>query len=199
MLITISGTPGAGKGTAAALLSKKLDIPAYSIGDIQRSLAEARGMTLEQFGRYEESHPSVDREVDRWQRTMAKKLKRGIFEGRVSYHFVPNSIKIYLSCSLLVGAQRLRSDPNHKRRHEGDFSTLKKTEATLRRRMASERKRYQAYYGLDIHDPLQYDFALNTNRLSTHQIVQKIIKFIKNANLSQKVEKQGKSGKSKHK
>lgn len=194
MLITISGTPGAGKGTTAAALSTKLRIPYYSIGDIQRNLALSRGQTLEEFGRYQESHPKFDRQVDRWQGTMAKKLGRGIFEGRVSYHFIPKSIKIYLHCSLRTGAIRLRNDPTHKRRHEGDFSTLAKTIQTLRRRMISENRRYMEYYDLNIHDPNQYDLIIKTDQLTTAKIVKKIMDFFGGRQKSLRLAKRRKKG-----
>lgn len=197
MLITISGTPGAGKGTTAALLSRQLGIPAYSIGDIRRHLARSRGLTLEAFNRYGETHPSADLSVDRWQKAMAKKSGRGIFEGRVSFYFIPDSVKIYLACSRREGARRIMNDPHWKRKHEADLSTLSRTEAAIARRVVSDVRRYKKYYGVNIHDRSQYDLMLVTTRLKPRQVVQKITRFLKkygySAKISQKVKKKGKS------
>ncbi len=178
-LITISGTPGAGKGTAAQLLSRKLKIPAYSIGDIRRSLAKDRGMTLEQFNRYGETYPETDRDVDRWQGTIAKRKKVGIFDGRVSYYFIPQSFKVFLRCDKRVGAWRVMHDPAKKRKNEADHSTIKKTMASLRRRAASDARRYRAFYGISIFDRSQYDLVLSTTNKTPEQVARAIMAALK--------------------
>jgi cytidylate kinase len=62
--ITISGTPGSGKSTVAILLEKKLGIKYVYSGMIFRDLAKKHKMSLEDFGRFCEKNPSVDKELD---------------------------------------------------------------------------------------------------------------------------------------
>jgi len=178
MIITISGMPGAGKGTAAALLAKRLNYPVYSIGDIRRSLARSRGMTLAEFNTYGETHPETDLDVDLWQGRMAKKIGRGIFEGRVSYAMIPQSIRIYLACSIQEGARRIMQDQQEKRKFEADHGTYAKTVRSIRRRLKSDRERYRRYYGLDIHDRTQYDLVINTTKLQSTDVQRKIHQFL---------------------
>lgn len=178
MLITISGTPGAGKGTAAALLAKRLKLPVYSIGDIRRSLARARGMTLAEFNRYGETHPATDLDVDLWQNRMASQLGKGIFEGRVSYAMIPESIRIYLACSIPEGARRIMQDQHEKRKFEADHTTLEKTKQSIKRRLRSDQRRYQKYYGLNIHDRSQYDLVIVSTKLQPKDVQVKIARFL---------------------
>lgn len=179
MLITISGTPGAGKGTAATRLAKRLRLPVYSIGDIRRSLARSRGMTLAEFNRYGETHPATDLDVDLWQNNMAARLGRGIFEGRVSYAMIPESIRIYLACSIPEGARRIMQDQHEKRKFEADHTTLAKTKRSIQRRLISDQRRYRKYYGLDIHDRSQYDLVITSTHLQPEEVQGRIVQFLK--------------------
>ncbi|PNX46571.1 MAG: cytidylate kinase, partial [Thermoplasmata archaeon M11B2D] len=54
--ITISGLPGTGKTTIARLLEKHLGLRYVYSGEIFRKLAKKHRMSLEEFGRYCESH-----------------------------------------------------------------------------------------------------------------------------------------------
>ena len=46
MRITISGKAGSGKSTVAKLLSEKLNLRHYSIGDLMRAIADEKGLNL---------------------------------------------------------------------------------------------------------------------------------------------------------
>jgi cytidylate kinase len=173
------------------LLSKRLKIPTYSIGDARRNIAHARGLTLEEFNRYGETHAGTDRQLDRWQGTVAKKTGRGIFEGRVSYHFIPNSIKIYLRCARREGARRMMDDRRWQRQHEADLSTLPKTEAAIKRRIASDARRYRKYYGIkNIHDRANYDLVINTTHRTPLEVQRLIMNFLTKHALLAKVSKE---------
>lgn len=189
MLITISGTPGAGKGTVALLLSKQLRLKRYSIGDMFRSMARSKHMSLEEFDAYVNANPNVDRELEAWQGRMAQKLKRGIFEGRVSFYVIPNSIKIFLRCSLDEAARRVWLDNRVHRRHEADLSTRAKAKRALQRRVRSYANRYRRNYRLNIFDPQHYDLVVDTTHDAPRDTLRKILDFLK------KVENQGKSSK----
>ena len=60
MIIIISGPPGSGKTTVARILSKMLDFPLISSGDIFRSLSKEYGMDLEDFSLFAEKNPEID-------------------------------------------------------------------------------------------------------------------------------------------
>ena len=55
MKIIFLGAPGSGKGTQSALLSKKLEIPAISTGDIIREVLKSGGKQAEILKNYTEN------------------------------------------------------------------------------------------------------------------------------------------------
>jgi cytidylate kinase len=189
LLITITGTPGSGKGTVAKLLSKKYQAPHYSIGDIFRRIARAKGMTLVDYIKWGESHPSVDLAPDRWAARQSKKTRLGIYDGRTMFLFVKPSYKIFLKCSLAAGAQRITGDSHVKRRYEADLTNLRQATAALKRRIASDRKRYLKLYHVDFYDRKHYDLVVDTTKLTPNQVLQRIVKFISSTPAPSKLKK----------
>ena len=64
MLVTISGLPGSGTTTAGRLLADALGWEFQSSGELFRSMASARGVSLAEFGALAESDERIDRELD---------------------------------------------------------------------------------------------------------------------------------------
>lgn len=170
--------PGAGKGTIAVMLSKKYKVPQYSIGDMRRAAAHKRGMTLAEYNHYGETHPATDREPDKWAAQHAKKTGRGIYEGRMMFWFIPQSIKIFLDCTLAESARRISGDPHEKRRNEADLSDERKAVVALKRRIASDRRRYLRFYHTDFHDLRHYNLVVDTTNLNPRQVLHRITEFI---------------------
>lgn len=179
MLLTISGLPGSGKTTVAKLLAKKLRVPYVSIGGLRRAMAKERGMTLEEFNALGETKGFTDKDVDRWQAKEAKRIGRGVYEGRLSFYFIPTSFKIFLKSNYATAAKRIFSDPSSIRRFEGSFTTIPQVVRSLKGRVASDTRRYIKYYGVDIFDPRQYDLVLTTTSKTPEQIVEKILAAIR--------------------
>ena len=73
MIISISGTPGAGKSTVAPMLADKLGYKRYYMGGLRREAARKRGLTIEEYNKLGETDPSTDLEVDRYQEELGKK------------------------------------------------------------------------------------------------------------------------------
>ena len=111
MIITISGTPGSGKSTVAKILAEKLKAERLYVGGMRRELARQKGMTLAELNEYAKTHPETDVDVDKEAAVRArladKKKKVVIVEGRTQYHFLPESIKIYIKVDLEEGARRI--------------------------------------------------------------------------------------------
>ena len=175
MIITISGLPGSGKTTVAKIVAKKLRVPYVSIGSLRRLMAKERGMTLEAFNALGEKKGFTDLDVDRWQAKEAKRVGRGVYEGRLSYYFIPTSFKVFLRSSYRVAAKRIFSDPSSMRRFEGSFRTATELVRSLRGRVASDTRRYRKYYGIDIFDPSQYDLVLTTTNKTPAEVATKIL------------------------
>lgn len=174
MRITISGTPGAGKTVVAKELAKRLKLKHYSIGKFMRDIAKKKKYSLIKLSKLAEKSKLIDKELDKKQINLKYKDKF-VIDGRISFYFIPNSIKVFLDANFLTRAKRIFDD-NRKGEH---FSNLLKTKKEIKERANSELKRYKKYYGLNYLDKKNYDYILDTTNLNVKQATDKIIKFIK--------------------
>src|SRR5687767_13881567 len=81
--LTIGGLPGTGTTTACRTLEKLSRLRYVYAGRIFRDMAKAKNMTLEQFGRYCETHPEGDKTLDDQQIQLLKGPPI-LLEGRMS-------------------------------------------------------------------------------------------------------------------
>jgi predicted cytidylate kinase len=176
MIITISGTPGSGKSTVGRMLARKLHYPRTDIGEIRRQIAKKRGLTLEQYTAMSETDQRYDRQVDEWQRRLGRTRKRYIVEGRLSWHFIPRSFKVFLYAAPTAGARRVWKDIKLRRpRNEGRrLTSLARVAASLRRRMASDRQRYQGYYQINPFIRKHYDLWIDTSHLTPKEMFETV-------------------------
>ncbi len=180
MIVSLSGAHGSGKSTVAQLLADKLAWPRYYIGGLRREAAKKRGLTLAEYNALGEVDPATDKEVDEYQRKLGKSEDNFIIEGRTSWYFIPHSFKIYLDVDPEVAYRRIFSHLQQKndRNEDRNISDLADLRASLAARSASDRRRYQKYYNIDVHDLSHYDFYLDTTHLSPEQVFTKIYERI---------------------
>ncbi len=173
MKITIGGMPGSGKTVVGQFLAQGLGYEFYSIGGIRRELAKKRGLTIGQYNALEED---TDTEVDNFQRELGKKGDKFIIEGRLSFHFVPDSLKLYFDCDMMESAKRIF---NTSRTTEDKGKSVKETFENLKSRVDSDRLRYKKYYNLDAYDKSQFDFVIDTTKLPLEEVQKKVLEFVK--------------------
>lgn len=176
MIITISGTPGSGKSTVSRELAKKLRMRHFSTGDYMRAMADDRGMTLLELSRVAEQSREIDEKLDSWQEALGEADDNFIMDGRVSFLFLPGSVKIFLDADIDVAAKRIFGDM---RAQEKENSTLEATKVNIMRRRESETMRYKKYYNVDYTDKGNYDIWIDTTSISVRQVVDKIADYIK--------------------
>ncbi len=177
MIITIAGLPGSGKTTIAALLSKRLGVPWYSIGDLRGKMAAERGMTIDELNKLGEKLSFTDQEVDEYQKKLGERGEPCIIEGRLSWHFIPNSFKVFLDVNPEVGAERvLESSRRKERPDEQRYRNMDEAREHMQYRLASDQRRYQKYYGVDVMNRSNYDFVLDTTDLTPEAIVETLAK-----------------------
>ncbi len=174
MKITIGGMPGSGKSVVGKFLADKRGYRFYSIGSIRRDLAVKRGMTINEYNELDED---TDTEVDDFQRELGAESNDFVIEGRLSYHFIPDSFKIYFDCDLKVAAERVF---NTSRTTEDKGASPKETYRKLNERVESDKVRYRKHYGLDCYDKSQFDYVLDTTNLSLDEVKAKVWKVMKN-------------------
>ncbi|MBN1274930.1 cytidylate kinase family protein [Candidatus Woesearchaeota archaeon] len=180
MIISISGPPGSGKSTAAQLIAKRLGYKRYYMGGLRREAARKRGMTIEEYNKLGETDPSTDLEVDEYQERLGREEDDFVIEGRTSFRCIPHSFKVYIDVRPEVGARRLLDDPSKgEQRNQQSPSTLREAMENVKSIMASDKKRYQQYYGTDCYDHGHYDYVIDSSGLTPGQVADRIIEAAK--------------------
>jgi len=166
MRITINGIPGSGKSTAASWLAKKLKLKYYGMGKMRRELAKEKGMSLEEFNKLGEREKWTDTLVDDFQKNL-RNSDNFIADGRLSWYFIPNSIKIFLLVKPEIGAKRIFNE----KRKEEKYGNEKKELKSLKERLKSDIKRYSKIYGIkNYYDIKNYDIVIDTSYLTIPQM-----------------------------
>ncbi|MBI4139206.1 cytidylate kinase family protein [Candidatus Uhrbacteria bacterium] len=167
MIISISGVPGSGKTSVAKILAERLGMNFYSMGGLRGKMAVERGLTIDELNALGEREAFTDNDVDDYQKKLGQIEDNFVIEGRLSWHFIPRSFKIFLTCDPHEAARRIYEARRQTddRTDEPAYQHVKATEEAVRKRVASDALRYQKYYGLDVHDPSQYDLVLDTTSM----------------------------------
>jgi len=167
MFITVSGPAGSGKSTLAASLAGELGVEHVSGGDVFRELASERGLTPLELNRQAEDDDSIDRDLDRRLRAIARERDALVLESRLAGWMAGDhaEFRLWLDAPLSVRAERIAD-----REQKPVQTAREETEA----RAESEALRYREYYGIDIDDLSIYDLVVNTARWSpagVHELV----------------------------
>ncbi len=176
MRITISGYPGAGKTTVGKLLADHLGYKFYSVGDLRGQMAMDRGMTIDELNKLGEKEFWTDDMADQWQKKIGQTEDNFVMEGRLSFYFIPDSFKLFLTIDKTAAAERILKN---QRPDEKPVSSVKEMKELIAERLEADRKRYQEYYGLDPSAKENFDFVMDTTHLTVEQIVAELIKRIK--------------------
>jgi CMP/dCMP kinase len=183
MIITISGNPGSGKSTVAKILVEKLNCELVNAGGIMRELAGERNMALEEFQKLAKKDISIDKEIDQRAcdkaREYQKQGKQVVVEGRVQYHFLPESKKVYVYVEPKVGAERIFKDLQDKEaaavRNQKIASSVEETMKLTEEREAGDANRYIKFYGTDHRKLENYDLIVNSSEITAKEVADKIV------------------------
>ena len=162
VVVAISGLHGAGKTTAARALARKFKLRYVCAGTVFRQLAKERGMTLDEFSRYAERRPSIDRKIDQ-QTAAAAKGKNVLIDARLAGWMAKQAnLKVLLTAPLEERVRRIASREGRKYK-----DVLNET----RKRERSEARRFKQFYSIDVNDHSPFDIVLNTERFTAEEMV----------------------------
>ncbi len=181
MIISISGKVGSGKTSMAGILAKKLKMKRYNMGQIRREIARKKGMTIQEYNKLGEKSNETDIEVENYVEKLGKEEDNFIIESRTAFHFIPHSIKIFLDVSDNVGAKRIFNESKEtlQKRNEPLYKNIEEVKKINKERMKSDSIRYKKYYGIDWKNLKNFDFVLDTTKLTIPKIVDKVLGYIK--------------------
>lgn len=176
MIITISGLHGTGKSTVGKLVAKALGLDYYSTGQAFRDLANEMEMNLQEFSRYVENHPNIDKKLDEKIIKIAEK-NNILIDSQLSGHILRNvaDFKIHLTCSLETRVRRIAD------RDQSSYE-LKMKETLIRE--SSELERFKKLYDINLDEleenKLFHDLVIDTEGISIDEIVELIASKLSN-------------------
>ena len=170
-VVAVGGPPGSGKSTAGRLVAESLGLEFRSAGEEFRRQGRERGMDVEAFGRYAESHPEIDRELDRAMQALATPGR--LIEARLAGPLCrKNGIPVHY---VIVTASE---DERARRVARRDGQTLEEARDRIRTREASERERYLRLYGIDIDREIP-DLSVDSTVPPPAEIAAVIVAFLR--------------------
>ncbi|MFZ4648528.1 MAG: cytidylate kinase family protein [Patescibacteria group bacterium] len=178
MIISISGAHGSGKSTLAKRLAEKLGWPRYYMGGLRREAAKKRGLTLAEYNKLGEKDPQTDLEVDEYQKLLGETSDNFVIEGRTSWHFIPHSLKIYLDVREDEAANRIFHDLKSRPEEASESDSLHDIKRILAERKLSDVRRYRKYFNIEVYNPKNYDYYLDTSDSTIDEVFEKLWGFI---------------------
>lgn len=173
-IISISGDLASGKGEVSKELQKELNYQIFSNGEYFRNLAKQNNMDVTTFGKYVETHPEIDMQIENRASAYAKEHDKFIIDARLGWYVVPESFKVYLTVDKEEAAKRAFNDP--KRKDTENFKTVEEHKRDIEKRFTLENQRYLKLYGVDKSDLNNYDIIIDTTDKSPKDVSKIIIK-----------------------
>lgn len=169
--ITVFGLAGTGTSSAGKLLAERLNYRFVSSGGMFRSRAKELGLSLPEFGALCEREPEHDKALDQEIKYIGETTDNLVVESRLAWYFIPDSVKIKFVCDFAERARRLA---------QRDGGTAEEAGEAAKIREASERERYQNYYGLtDFTDDSHFDLIIDTTTTPNVDVVEKILTYLR--------------------
>lgn len=184
MIISVTGLPGSGKTTVRNALAEHFGYKRYSMGDMWGKLAQERGMTVGEANAHLKNDPSVDRQVDEYQTTLAAQEDNFVIDSRLAWHFIPQSVKIFLDVNLDEAARRIfqaRKKEGGARGDEPDYASVEEVRAAIEKRTQDDDARYRQFYGVGYLDTSVYNLVIDTTHTPANQVVERILTFLQDS------------------
>lgn len=175
MKITVSGKIGAGKTTVCKKLARRLKLKYLSTGNVMRALAKEKSLSMSEFLKLAKQQTKYHKELDIKTIKIGKIEDNFVFDSRLAFYFIPKSVKIFLTVTPDVAARRIF---RQKRKNEKENVSLKKTKEAILQREKNDMLSFKKIYGINHHARKHYDLVIDTSKLNTDKIVDKIVAFL---------------------
>jgi len=164
--ITISGAPGSGTSTLVAKLCASTGWSSLNGGEVFRTEAARRGLSVDEFSELCKNDLDVDRYLDKLlKNAMSTENGPEIMESRLSgwwaYELKLDCHRVWIHTSDEERARRIQN------REGGKFET--RLEQSTKRQSA-DKARYATLYGIDLDDMTPYSFVVDANNLSAEEV-----------------------------
>jgi cytidylate kinase len=167
--IAVSGKSGCGNTTVSRLTAERLGL--RFINFTFRSLAEEKGLSLEEVLALAAKDDSWDREVDSRQAGLAREGGGCVLGSRLAIWMLPEAdLKVYLRARAITRAGRIA-------KREG--GNLEEVAAFTEERDRQDRERYKRIYQIDNDDYHFADLIIDTDDIGPEQIAELIAGRIK--------------------
>lgn len=174
-IITIAGKPGSGKSTISRMLAEELGYKHFSSGDLFRAIAKEKGVSVDEINVIAETDTSIDEEVDQKLRDLRDESEL-IIDSRMAWHWIPESLKVYLDLDLNIAADRIITNNSQERfANEQVAKNAEEYAQQLERRLQSEAKRYMTLYNVNPYDTAHYDLVIDTFKHNPDQVTDIIL------------------------
>jgi predicted cytidylate kinase len=169
--ITINGDIGSGKSSVARELAGALEYSLASVGQFQRAIAAARGLTTLEANRLAEQLPQLDDMIDDTIIDLGRSGHPTVFDSRIAWHLIPSAFKVHLIVDPATAAARIyryRADRTE------NYDSVAHAQSAADERHDSERRRFRARYGIDISLLRNYDLVIDTTHAPPAAVVAQI-------------------------
>lgn len=173
MNISIAGNLGSGKSTIAKILCNELKYRYFSTGSMQRQIADEMGINTLELNYISENDRSFDDLIDQKLKDINNGIENYVLDSRLAWHFVPNSLKVFLIVSPYIAAERVINDKE--RVNEPSANDLDERVTTLVERQIVENRRFKSLYDVDCMCYENYDLIIDTSHASPQTIASIII------------------------
>ncbi len=172
--VTISGPPGSGTSTLVSKIVESTGWSSLNGGEVFRSEANRRKMSLHEFSELCRSNLDVDRSLDALlKEAMIQNDGPDIIESRLSgwwaHKLKIDCQRIWIHTSDEERALRIQ------KREGGDFSDRLDQS---KRRQSADKDRYMTLYDIDLDDMSPYTFVVDADQLSAEEVYSIVIKHL---------------------
>lgn len=181
IIISLNGQEGSGKSTIAQMIASEMHIPRYYMGQIFRDMALEKGMTLPELRKICENDPTFDNKIDDYVIKLSQEKNAFVIESRTAWHFIPQSIKIFLKVNSRVAAERIHkalSEENNRGNEDLKPDSIEKIEKSILRRRIEDSDRYFSHYGIHQDTESNYDIVINTTKLTIQEVFDEVLRVI---------------------